>query len=193
MIYVGIGLILISVVLIFISIFRKNRSFFNMSKIVKDYFAIFNNNKWAYIVFYGYPLILAIGIALIYSAEKLFYDNLSIILSIILSMLFSVLSIITSFNYGEGFSCSTRKRVMTVVKETSAAIIFSVLLCVVLLLYSMVMLIVTEINFESVIVLKILSGIAYYVSAVLLLNLLLVIKRIGKIIDAKISDKEENK
>ena len=132
MINIGIGLIMISIILIFVSIIKKENSFFNMHKIVKEHFSLFKNCRLQYIVFYGYPLLLAIGISMIYTARSVLYNNLCVIISIILSMLFAVLAIITNFNYDK--NKDTSSRIIDVVKETTNAVIFSALLCVFLLI-----------------------------------------------------------
>ncbi len=188
--YIGISIIIISIVLMSISIFKKSNSFFNIRQIITDYFSIFKGSKRQYIIFYGYPLLLSVGIAILYNANEIFYNNLCIILSIILSMLFSILAIITSFNYSKEDSNEYGSRIIAVVNETCNSIIYTSLICIILLIYSVVMLVFVDMEINIDWLMKILGGIAYYLFTVLLLNLLLIIKRIGKIIAAKI--KKEN-
>ena len=105
-------------------------------------------------------------------------------------MLFSVLAIITNFNYDKNASTPKDTQIIRVVRETSTAIIFTSLLCIVLLIYCITMLVIQDCNFKIDGLSRLLGGIAYYMSTVLFLNVLLVIKRIGKIIDVKITAKE---
>lgn len=190
MVFMGATMSTIAILLIILSIFTKRDGFFNIKQLTKDYFALFNKSKKHHIVFWGYPMILSIGVSLMYDARAVFFDNLCIVLSIILSMLFSVLAIITNFNYDKNASTPKDTQIIRVVRETSTAIIFTSLLCIVLLIYCITMLVIQDCNFKIDGLSRLLGGIAYYMSTVLFLNVLLVIKRIGKIIDVKITAKE---
>ena len=94
---IGFALIVVAIIPIIISIFSERRSFFNIKSIIKDHLKMFENCKNQYLIFYGSPFILSVGLALIYDAQDDFYNNLSVIISIILSMLFAVLAILTNY------------------------------------------------------------------------------------------------
>lgn len=187
--YVSIVLIILSITLIMLSFFRKNDNFFNVKEIAKSYFSIFSKSKSQYITFYALPLVLAVGLAIIYEADKSFYENSSVIVSIFLSMLLAILSILTSKEYGS-FSKELKTKVQKVVKETINAIVFDSLLCIVLLLYCLIMIVIYDVDFKLSIAKNIFAGISYYGFAVILLNLLLIIKRMGKIIEVDINHRK---
>ncbi len=196
--YFGIACIVIALLLMFFSIFKKENTFFNAIQIVKEHFSLFNKSFRQILIFYIYPLLLAIGVTIVYDATDVLFDNFLIVLSIIISMLFSVLAIITNFNYKNDNSNEDDKeqfdsRIVQVVRESCNSILYSCLLCVFLILYCTILIVLNDTSFYTGILGKILNGIAYYFFVVLILNLLLVIKRISKIINAKIKKNEDEK
>ena len=196
--YFGIACIVISLLLIIFSIFKKENTFFNAIQIVKEHFSLFNKSFRQILIFYIYPLLLAIGVTIVYDAIDGLFDNFLIILSIVISMLFSVLAIITNFNYKNDNNDEADKkqfdsRIAQVVRESCNSILYSCLLCVFLILYCTVLIVLNDTSFYTGILGKVLNGIAYYFFVVLILNLLLVVKRISKIINAKIKKNEDEK
>jgi len=97
--------------------------------------------------------------------------------------------------YNEGKPIKTIVVYSSDIKETITAIIFASILCVFLLLYGLVMVVISDININIGIgfVKYIFAGIAYYIFTVILLNLLLVIKRMSKIIELSYNTVEEDK
>ena len=196
--YLGIAFIVISLLLIIFSIFKKENTFFNAMQIVKEHFSLFNKSFRQILIFYIYPLLLAIGVTIVYDATDDLFDNFLSILSIFISMLFSVLAIITNFNYKNDNNDEDDKkqfdsRIAQVVRESCNSILYSCLLCVFLILYCTVLIVLNDTSFYTGILEKVLNGIAYYFFVVLILNLLLVVKRISKIINAKIKKNEDEK
>ena len=159
---------------------------------------MFKNCKSQYWVFYGSPFLLSVGLAFIYDAQDNFYDNLSVIISIILSMLFAVLAILTNYNYSVESNDENQKRstipdkVHKVVDETTNSIIFETVLCVFLLIYGMIVVIIRDVMPVNVIVNKTLTGISCFLFTVLLLDLLIVVKRMTKIIKYKMNEGDQD-
>ena len=140
-------------------------------------------------MFYGAPLLLSVGLALIYNPTAKFYDSISVIISVILSMLLAVLAIITSFDYSNYTNENTRSKILNVVKETTNAIMFETIICVLLLLYGMVVVVVQDVVTINAIVNRVLTGITVFLFSVLILDLLIVVKRISRIIDVKLNER----
>ncbi|MBO4972704.1 MAG: hypothetical protein J6D45_07800 [Clostridia bacterium] len=194
---VGISFILISAIICACSIISKKPGFFNLKAVFVNHFKLFKHSFKHSFLFYGVPLIFASGIALVYQADKEFYSNLSVIISILLSMLFAILSILTSKNYD--FNCKKEdgtenvekkkvvKNMQAVMSETTTAIVFDVMLSIFLVLYALVMPIVEEIGINVLGVNITLSIVSYYLITVILLNLLLIIKRMTKLINIGIN------
>ena len=146
---------------------------------------------------------MAIGLAMLYGAGKEYYSDLNVTISILLSMLLAVLSILTGKDFSGIKDQQKKEKITQVIKETINAIFFNGLLCIVLLVYGLVIIIVSQISLDKIIIEKlhlnfnviksILSGISYYIFIVLLLNLLLVIKRVSVLIDCDLKSKQEDK
>lgn len=185
---IGITLVLMFVLINTFLLFRKKNSFFNLWEVVKNHLGMFHNCKSQYVIFYISPLLFAVGLAMVYEAGATFYTNLSVIVSVLLSMLLAILSILTGKDYSGIKDNNRRENIKNVTQETITAIVFDSMLCVFLLLYGLVMIVIDGVQFDAEVVKRILAGIAYYSFAVMLLNLLLIVKRMSRIIEFEFDD-----
>jgi hypothetical protein len=180
---IGISIICLSSLLMLICLMKTNSNFFNLKSVISLHLKLFDSSKNQYFIFYVLPLLFSIGLTLLYTAGETFYTNLSIIISILLSMLLAILSILTEKEYNSINDVKQKAKLHQVVKETINAIIFDALLCVFLLLYGLVMVVIDDVSINIGIVKSIFAGVSYYFFTVILLNLLLIIKRMSKIIE----------
>ena len=182
---IGFFLVFISLTVIICSLLRKNDSFFNVREVIKKHLGIFTDCKGQYVIFYVMPLFFAIGLSLIYEADINFYENISVIISILLSMLLAILSILATKDYILSGDDKRNERIIKVVKETINAILFVGLLCILVLTTGLVMIVILSITCLPIfdIIKHIIVSIIYYLFVVILLNVLLIIKRISKIIE----------
>ena len=187
------GLISIALFLLVnvILLFKKHESFFNLRTVISDHLSLFRNCKIQYVIFYVNPAFFAIGLSLIYEAGEAFYTNLSVIISILVSMLFAILSILTGKDYSSVPDNNQRNNIQDVTQETITAIVFETLLCIFLLLYGLTMIVIHGSPFNVDIANRVFSGIAYYTFAVILLNLLLIVKRISRITEYNLNIQRE--
>lgn len=184
----GALLVAVSVILICGSLLRKNESYFNLRSVIQRHFGLFKNCKSQYIVFYGFPLLLSVGLAMLYETNNSFFSELNVILSILISILFAILSILCGYDYSSVADERQKKNAKTVLRDTVNAIVFTAALSVFLLLYGLVFSVVSmdsfnEWFFDATITKRIVSGISYYIFTVILLNLLLIIKHMSKLIE----------
>lgn len=192
---VGLSLVAFSLLMIFICMIRKKEEFFNIRKTICDHLTIFKHCPSKYWIFYGLPLLFSVGLALIYEAGSGFYTELSVVLGIILSMLFAILSILTSQDYSTVNDKTQKSKAKKVLKETTNAIVFDSILSLFLMLYGLVIIVLSgiktiEIPFDTTIIKAVVSGIAYYVFTIILLNLLFIVKQMSKIIEFNIEVKK---
>ena len=192
---IGVALIAVSLLLISIGLFHKKEAFFNLRDIVKNHLTIFENSRMNYVVFYVLPALFAAGLSLLYSAATEFYTELSVILGILLSVLLTILSILSNYDFSTVTDEQQKEKAKEVVEQTINAITFSALLCIFLLLYNLTLIIVrsydfTWITWDLSFIKAIISAIAYYVFAVICLNLLLVVKQMSKIIQFNLNVKK---
>lgn len=196
---IGIALIVFSSFTILLLLFHKNESFFNLRTVIKEHLGLFKHCKSQYIIFYILPLFFAAGLALLYEGGERFYTELSVVMGIILSMLFAILSILSGHDFSTVKDETQQTMAKKVVKETINAIIFDSMLCLFLLLYGLVMIVVEGISFTEVslsptaiaIATCILAGISYYIFAVILLTLLLIIKQMSKLVEFNMNVKKK--
>lgn len=192
---IGIVLIAVSLLLISIGLFHKKEDFFNLRDIVKSHLTIFKNSRMNYVVFYVLPALFAAGLSLLYSAATEFYTELSVILGILLSVLLTILSILSNYEFSTVTDVQQKEKAKEVIEQTICAIAFSALLCIFLLLYNLALIIVQSYDFSWItwnlsIIKTVVSAIAYYVFAVICLNLLLVVKQMSKIIQFNLNVKK---
>jgi len=168
------------------SFLKKHETFFNIHEVVKQHLSLFRKCKYQYVVFYGYPLLFAIGLALIYEANATFYSEVSVLIGILLSMLLAILSILTGFDFSVVENEFQKAKVKKVVSETINAIVFNAILCIFMMIYGLAIIVLGGVDFSWIpIDLTIISGIAYYIFVVILLTLLLIVKHMSKIIEFK--------
>lgn len=187
-----IGLILSfsSLLLIICILLKKQEPFFNFREIIKDHLCLFSNCKSQYFVFYVLPAFLGVGISLLFSANTAFFSHLGVVLSIILSMLLALLAILTGYDFSKFEDVEQRNTAEITVKQTINAILFCCIIGIMLLLIGFIVIAASGKSFDwipfNINICKILiSAFTYYLFIVVLLNLLLVIKNISKIIEAK--------
>ncbi|MGN0178071.1 MAG: hypothetical protein ACI4DY_01325, partial [Monoglobaceae bacterium] len=140
-----VGLIMLSffVGLMIISFFKKHETFFNIREITKNHLSLFKNCKYQYITFYGFPLLFAIGLALIYEADAAFYSEISVVVGILLSMLFAILSILTGYDFSNVKDDNQKRKVKKVVAETINAIVFDSVLCIFMMIYGLAVIVIS--------------------------------------------------
>lgn len=187
-----VGLIMLSlfVGLMVISFFKKHETFFNIREITKNHLSLFKNCQYQYITFYGFPLLFAIGLALIYEADAAFYSEISVVVGILLSMLFAILSILTGYDFSNVKDDNQKRKVKKVVAETINAIVFDSILCIFMMIYGLTVIVISGVDYswasiDLTIVKMVVSGVAYYIFTVILLTLLLIVKHMSKIIEFK--------
>jgi hypothetical protein len=194
---IGIALVVSSLLLIAICLFHKREAFFNLRNIVKKHFELFKNSRINYAVFYFLPGLFAVGLAMLYSAAIEFYTELSVILGIILSVLLTILSILSNYDFSTVADEVQKKKGRKVVEDTINAITFSTLLCIFLLLYNLVLIILRTcdlswVTWDLSFLKAAVSAVAYYLFAVICLNLLLIVKQMSKIIQFNLNVKKES-
>lgn len=194
--WVGLGLVASSFFIICMVLLKKNEPFFNLREIAESHFAFLQKSNAQFLIFTYVPLLFAIGLSLLYTGGAAFYSDLSVVLGILLSMLLASLSILSNYDFEKVEDEAQRKKGKAVVRDTINAILFDSILCVALLLYGLTIIVLSNgsyewLPFDLVIVKTVISGIAYYIFTVILLNLLLVFKQMSNIIEFSILVKKE--
>lgn len=166
-----------SILVILVYILKGGTNFLNIKKIFSDYLKMFNEAKIHLVIFWGVPFLLAIGFVQITAIDSNLSNTLIIFQSILISAFFSMLSILISRQN----ETNENLLYMTVLKETASVILLEIVLCVVSVMISVATIFLSAtLNFF---ILQIVSATNYYIVFVVILNLLIIIKRIKALID----------
>lgn len=175
---ISIIMFVIGCTILFFSLMVKNSNFLDIHQIFIQHFQVFKGNPLQFFSIFLVPIFLSVGIVGVKCVDKDILSNLNIILSILVAMFFSMLSILCSFDKEK-----KNEKYRQLLKETFNTTVFEVIICLVLLLVSFIALFVG--SFDKSIPLEIVSGVIYYLAIVLILNILVVIKRIKVLFDNK--------
>ena len=119
------------------------------------------------------------------------------VLSSFISVLLTILSILSNYDFSTVADEAQKNKGRKVVEDTINAITFSTLLCIFLLLYNLVLIIFRTCDLSWVawdlgFIKAAVSAVAYYLFAVICLNLLLIVKQMSKIIQFNLNVKKES-
>lgn len=168
----------ISGLILILSFFLKNSNFFDVRSIFVQHIKVFKGNLLQMYAFFIAPIFFSLGIVRIRCVDREVLNNINVVLSILLAMFFAFLSILCAID-----GSSKKKEYEQLLKETFNAIVFEMLLCLFLLFVSFIALFIGI--FEKIFLLKVTSGVIYYLSIVVILNMLVVIKRIKVLFEEK--------
>ena len=166
-------LCIIGGLVLLLSLLPKNSNFLDVRSIFAQHFNVFRGNWLQFFGIFIVPILFSIR-----CVDKEILNNLNIVLSILIAMFFSVLSILSAID-GQ----IRRDKYQQLLTETFTTTIFEIILCLLLLLISFIVLFIGV--FEKTVILKIISGIIYYLTIVTILNILVIIKRIKVLFDNK--------
>lgn len=165
-----------SIAILIIYMLRSNSNFLNIRKVFKDYLSIFKDAKKHLFVFWGVPILLAIAVVQVTDVTGKSAESVIVFLSILISAFFATLSILISKQTDQ--SSELYKQVL---KETASLVLLEIILCIVALVISIMLAIIDVVI--PMIFLIILNFFDYYLIFVMLINLLILIKRMKALID----------
>lgn len=182
-------LICVSIILIVIALLQKNSNFLDVRSIISSHFRLFTASPLQCIVIFGVPLLLTVVALKKQPLTKDVVDTLNIVLSIFISMFFAMMGILSTLN-NKIPNEDQRKDVTAVrkfktynllLKETFNAVLFECILCIIVLAMSITLTFINTflVSWQLVAI----SGIVYYLSLVIVFNILVIIKRIKVLFD----------
>lgn len=183
----------VSIILIIVSLLQKNSNFLDVRKIIITHLQVFSGSPLQCFVIFGVPFLIAIAALNEQLLSKEIIDTLNIVLSIFISMFFSMLSILSALNRksisekekNDEIAINRTNEYNLLLKETFNAIIFECILCILVLVISFALLFFN--NFSASRRLSLISGLVYYLSLVIVLNIFVIIKRIKVLFDYRTS------
>ncbi len=178
--WIGIG-----VFFIIIYANMKTDNYIDIRSIIKNHYSIFDGSIIQILFFTIIPLFFAIGFTLAQTVTKDIYDCLNVIFSIFVAMFFSILSILLSILSKDGKDeekkIKQNKEYLKLIEQSNDTVIFEILLSIVLLFIILIYSLLPENT--DIFVKVVFSVIIYYLTASVLLNIFILIKRLKAIFD----------
>jgi len=172
--------IVLSAVCLALIVLQKENNFFNAQEVIKAQYAMLKTSKIHQLTFYIFPLFLSAGLAILFVPDEAFISSMITVVCMLLSILLAALAIIASSKVTKAVNEDQRNNICEVIKETIFSISYAAYLSVILLIYLLVLFAV-QVNSLSPVLAAVLTGVGYYVFALIVLTLLIIIKRIWKI------------
>ena len=164
-------LLIIGGVLLILGVFQKNSNFLNVHTIIIKHIAIFRGNLFQGIAVFIAPALIAISIAMSKTITVSTINSVVVVLSIFSALFFAELSALCTLPNSD-----KDEKYRQLLKETFNSVLFEILISIVVLIIAFIMLFLD--NYENLIVVKVVSAIIYYLTIELILNELVLIKRI---------------
>ena len=161
-----------------LSLLPKNSNFLDVRSIFAQHFAIFRGNWLQLVSIFIVPIFFSVGIVQERCVDREVLTNLNIVSPILMAMFFSVLNILNVLD--RQVKSDKYQQLLT---ETFTTTLFEITLCLLLLLISFIILFVGA--FETTVIIQMLSGIIYYLTIVMILNMPVIIKRVKILFDSK--------
>lgn len=158
---------------------KKRNNFLDLRDIFCGHLAIFKKSKYQIFIFFIIPVIMSVGLACLYKIDSTIIDNLNIIFSIFISMFFAIISVLTAFNQNKTSSF------IVVLKQTYNSVIFEIVLSIFTLILSIIYKLILNLVCEMV--RFVYSIVIYSFVIIILLNMIVVIKRLKRLFDENLN------
>lgn len=157
-------------IILFIGIFIKYNNFLNINSIITEHLSELWKNKIQFVSIFFAPILISYSLAVNRTIDESLLSSLNVILSILTAMFFSILGVL----------CTIKEKTQDneykiLIEQTFNSTVFEILLCLLLLLISFTVLFVNI--FERNIFIVVSSGIIYYLTIIMIVNILMIIKR----------------
>lgn len=166
-----------AIVIIAIYTLSTATNFLNIKRVFSDYYKIFSGAKTHLLIFWGVPILFSLALIQVALISGTISENILVFLSILIAAFFSMLSILVSQQ--ANVDSSTQFKI--VLKESASIVLLEIILCIFALIITLAASILgsTIDDWLSIAI----SFADYYVIFVMLLNTLILIKRIKALID----------
>ncbi len=179
------GLLVISIIVLAIGRFVFKKKYLNCFDIISNHFKCFkgSNGKISKISIFLYfivPFLISLSLVQIRKLDDTVVNILTIIVSILTSMFFTLLIFILDMHkkvkYDKSYTASEALVSTRVLEETYYSIMFEILISVAILIMCFIELFAQSYDLYS-------SILIYYLAFVMLMNMLMILKRVYKVID----------
>lgn len=168
-------LVIVSTIIIFIAITRKNSNYMNIGNVIKEQIKLLKVAPIQFIAVFITPALLSLASIFSGKIDEKLMSDLLVAVSIFFSIFFSIMGILCSISVrsdnGEVKTCSSKNGLLN---ETFNCVMFESTICVLLLIILLVM----QLYQGSQIVSTILSFFVLYFTFLVVTNLFIIIKRL---------------
>ena len=164
------------ILLFLLYVFKPSTNFLDVKKVIRDYFAVFSHAKMHIVFFWGLPALFALALIQQAKLTSELSETLLVFLSIFISALFAMLAILVQKQ-----DCNRENYYQKVLAETASVVLFEIILCVFSLLITVSMIFVGELCSAWLVTVS--SFLDYYLIFALLMNILILVKRLKALID----------
>ena len=169
-------LIGISFLIILVYIFSKGTNFLSLKKVFNGYSEVFEEAKHHQLVFWGVPILLAVALTRVALITNDLTNNLLVFLSILISSFFAMLAVLVNIQANKHDATYQQ-----VYKQTVSVVLVEIVVCVCALIITLSLLVFSGEALKWVVIIA--SFLDYYLVFVMILNLLILIKRIKAFVD----------
>ena len=169
----------VAAVILIAYMLHTGTNFLNIGRVFSDYKKIFSDAPMHIWIFWGVPALLALSLVRVALVSGTVAESILVFLSILIAAFFAILAILVS---QQGFT-DTTAQYKVVLKESSTIVLVEIVLCVFALIITLAATILS--NHIPEWLQYVISGMDYYLTFVMLLNLLITIKRLKALIDNK--------
>ena len=169
----------VAAVILIAYMLHTGTNFLNIGRVFSDYKKIFSDAPMHIWIFWGVPALLALSLVRVALVSGTVAESILVFLSILIAAFFAILAILVS---QQGFT-DTTAQYKVVLKESSTIVLVEIVLCVFALIITLAATILS--NHIPEWLQYVISGVDYYLTFVMLLNLLITIKRLKALIDNK--------
>lgn len=170
------GFFIIGIFIFCFFIFRSSTNYSDLSIVIKDYYSVFSGAKRQFFLYWGTPLLFSASVIQVTVITSDLSESLIVFLSILVSGFFAMLSILAS-----KASASNAPLYKEVLSGTVATVLIEILLCIITIVLTIAILFIGA--KLHLVALYIISFLVYYGIFVMLLNILIIIKRLKALID----------
>lgn len=169
----------IAAVILIAYMLHTGTNFLNIGRVFSDYKKIFSDAPKHIWIFWGVPVLLALSLVQVTLVSGTVAESFLVFLSILIAAFFSILAILVS---QQGFT-DTTSQYKEVLKESSTVVLVEIVLCVFALIITLAAAILG--SYIPKWLQYVISALDYYLTFVMLLNMLITIKRLKALIDNK--------
>lgn len=158
----------------------KRNNFWDIKKIIVNYFKMFNNSYKQIIMLFIFPIFYAISLCIYFPVNKDILNNINLVVTILTSLFFAFIGFLCSINYED-----KKIEFKNICNETFNLMCFEILCSMIIIILSFGSFFILPPdnldNIQNTNNLYLPSGLVYYLLIITILNVFIILKRVERI------------